>query len=178
MHALTSTGGKVITASASGNIAGKKIALEGDRVFCPACKTEGKIFCVGPRNREHWNGKKIALENDFCLCKCPVLPKLVSVQNVRYQQISETGTPTHATASDSASNDGHQYESIIEQYFSLAGANGEPINDFHYDLLEDGVVRTKASPFINGKTIQIEGNRELDLIAWLSPGAENEHGKT
>lgn len=173
LHASTSAGGKVITASASGNIAGKKIALEGDLVFCPACKTEGKIFCVSPRNREHWNGKQVALENDFCLCQCPVLPKLIPVQNIRYQQLSEASESAPVASRDSSSNEGSQNESIVEQYFSLVSANGDIENNFRYDLLADGVLHAKAYPFNNGDTAKIEGNRELDMIAWHSPHEEN-----
>lgn len=171
--ASTSAGGMVITASASGNIAGKKIALEGDRVFCPACKTEGKIFCVAPRNQEHWNGKQVALENDFCLCQCPVLPKLIPVQNIRYQQLTEASESPSLASHENRSNEPSRNESIVEQYFSLVSANGDIVNNFRYDLLADGVLHTKANPFTNGDTAKIEGNRELEMIAWHSPYEEN-----
>ncbi|MBP1206187.1 putative Zn-binding protein involved in type VI secretion [Duganella sp. 1411] len=49
LGASTSAGGKVITASSNGSINGVTIALEGDVIFCPACKSQGKIMCVGPR---------------------------------------------------------------------------------------------------------------------------------
>lgn len=49
LGASTTVDGKVISASSSGSISGLKIALEGDAVRCPACRSTGKIRCVGPR---------------------------------------------------------------------------------------------------------------------------------
>lgn len=90
LGASTTTGGKVISASSNGGINGIKIAVEGDTVSCPACKTEGKIVCVGPRIPETWNCKQVALESDLCLCRCFPSPKLVANQSLRYQVIEQT----------------------------------------------------------------------------------------
>jgi uncharacterized Zn-binding protein involved in type VI secretion len=49
LGAATSAGGKVIDASSNGCINGAAIALEGDTIFCPACKSTGKIVCIEPR---------------------------------------------------------------------------------------------------------------------------------
>lgn len=43
----TRAGGKVIVASGRGSINGAAIALEGDAIYCPACKSNGKILCIG-----------------------------------------------------------------------------------------------------------------------------------
>jgi uncharacterized Zn-binding protein involved in type VI secretion len=92
LGASTTAGGKVISASSHGSINGVMIALEEDMIFCPACKSQGKIVCTGPRIPETWNGKNVALENDLCLCGCPSPPKLVPNQSVRYQVIGESET--------------------------------------------------------------------------------------
>ena len=91
LGAPTSSGGKVISASSEGMIGGVPIALEGDLVTCPVCKTAGKILCIGPRIPETWNGKNVALENDLCMCRCPVAPRLMPSQTVRSQVIKHTG---------------------------------------------------------------------------------------
>lgn len=91
LGAPTTAGGKVISASSDGSIAGMPIALEGDLVTCPVCKTAGKIQCVGPRIPETWNGKNVALENDLCICRCPNAPKLLPSQNLRCQVIKDSG---------------------------------------------------------------------------------------
>lgn len=91
LGAPTTSGGKVITASSEGKIGGVPIALEGDLVSCPVCNTAGKILCIGPRIPETWNGRNVALENDLCMCRCPVAPRLLPNQIVRSQVIKHTG---------------------------------------------------------------------------------------
>ena len=102
LGAPTSSGGKVISASSDGKIDGVPIALEGDLVACPACKTAGKIMCVGPRIPETWNGKNVALENDLCICRCASAPRLMPTQTLRSQVIKDTGralsNPAHPGA--------------------------------------------------------------------------------
>jgi uncharacterized Zn-binding protein involved in type VI secretion len=91
LGAPTTSGGKVISASSNGQIDGAPIALEGDLVTCPVCKTAGKIICVGPRIPETWRGKNVALENDLCNCRCAVSPRLLPRQNLRCQVIKDSG---------------------------------------------------------------------------------------
>lgn len=102
LGAPTTSRGKVISASSDGRIDGVPIALEGDLVACPACKTAGKILCVGPRIPETWNGKNVALENDLCVCRCAISPKLMPSQTLRSQVIKDTGralsNPSHTAA--------------------------------------------------------------------------------
>ncbi|WP_149917123.1 PAAR domain-containing protein [Pseudomonas sp. TCU-HL1] len=91
LGASTTAGGSVITASAHGSINDKAIALEGDTVACPACGSIGVIQCVGPRLDEEWNGKKVALENDLCLCQCSPPPRLIANQSLRCQVLGSGG---------------------------------------------------------------------------------------
>ena len=91
LGAPTTSGGKVISASSDGRIDGAAIALEGDLVTCPVCKTAGKILCVGPRIPETWGGKSVALENDLCICRCATHPRLQPNQTLRCQVIKDTG---------------------------------------------------------------------------------------
>ena len=51
--ATTTAGGKILAATSLLTISGQRVAQEGDAVFCPACKSEGRIVCVGPRVSEH-----------------------------------------------------------------------------------------------------------------------------
>lgn len=85
LGAATSAGGKVIAASSHGSIDGVSIALEGDAIYCPACKTTGKIVCIGARVPEHWNGKQVGLSGDLCDCDCRPPPRLYACQTLRYQ---------------------------------------------------------------------------------------------
>ncbi|ACB66641.1 MULTISPECIES: PAAR domain-containing protein [Burkholderia] len=61
----------------------KHIAHEDDDVICPACKSIGKIQCDGPRlPMTGPDGRRVALSDDLCICKCPTPPKLVASQQV------------------------------------------------------------------------------------------------
>jgi uncharacterized Zn-binding protein involved in type VI secretion len=166
LGALTTAGGKVISASANGRINGRQIALEGDRIFCPSCKSEGKIMCVAPRIPERWNGRQVALDNDLCACGCAVPPKLIARQNVRYQTIGQNEVPETAKCSI-ANNQEANNEEVIEQYFSLVDAKGAPIEGFRYDLFHEGKLHTKASSFIDGRTASVSGGGNLELVAWI-----------
>ena len=99
LGATTTVGGKVISASSNGSINGSPIALENDLVFCPVCKSQGEIRCMEPRIPELWNGKKVALEDDLCLCGCPTPPRLVPNQSLRCQQLSGPGKGDTSTSS-------------------------------------------------------------------------------
>jgi uncharacterized Zn-binding protein involved in type VI secretion len=100
LGATTSVGGKVISASASGRINGAAIAVEGDSIFCPACKSPGKIVCIEPRIPELWNGKKVALGDDLCICGCIKPPRLVANQSIRFQSLSSSDATREAAASN------------------------------------------------------------------------------
>ena len=87
--AKTSAGGKVINATSGISIDGISGALEGDAIYCPACKSVGKIMSVGPRVPETWNGKPVALSDDLCICGCSSPPKLLPSQTRKYQSVGD-----------------------------------------------------------------------------------------
>jgi uncharacterized Zn-binding protein involved in type VI secretion len=78
----TTTGGTVFASSRANLFHGRAVAYEGDPVWCPRCKTNGRILCVGERlpNRGV-DGREQALSNDWCLCKCDPKPLLIASQN-------------------------------------------------------------------------------------------------
>lgn len=181
LGASTTAGGKVIVASANGSINGVKIALENDLVFCPACKSQGKIVCVGPRIPETWNGQQVALENDLCICGCPVPPKLIANQSLRYQVIDDapSSTFTLSTAQSmlaereiAPSNGGE----VIEQFFSLLDENDRPVEGFRYDLYKDGTIHTKAASYFNGNTVKIPERGTVKLVTWFNIDGATRHG--
>ncbi|HEU4846195.1 MAG TPA: PAAR domain-containing protein [Burkholderiaceae bacterium] len=139
LGAPTTAGGKVISASSDGSIGGMPIALEGDLVTCPVCKTAGKILCVGPRIPETWNGKNVALENDLCICRCVSAPKLLPSQNLRCQVIKDSGralshaldaqvargAPTHVFSDRFVLVDAHDGTPLAQREYAVVRANGK-----------------------------------------------------
>ncbi|MBR8355893.1 PAAR domain-containing protein [Burkholderia vietnamiensis] len=79
----TTAAGTVRATATPFELGGRHIAHEGDDVICPACKTVGKIQCVGPRQPMTGpDGRPVALSDDLCICKCAPPPKLVPSQQV------------------------------------------------------------------------------------------------
>ena len=156
LGAPTTSGGKVISASANGGINGVPIALENDLIFCPACRSQGQILCVGPRIPEHWNGKQVALENDLCLCGCFPSPRLVASQSLRCQVVEAT-SGTKASSSADASATEHSIPAKVDEDYDL---------DF---LLTDKVT---GAPMVDWPyVIELAGGKHLD-------GRTNSSGRT
>ncbi|WP_211450960.1 PAAR domain-containing protein [Collimonas antrihumi] len=62
-------------------IGNREQAYEGAPVWCPACKTMGRIVCVGPgHSMTGPDGRQSALSDDLCVCKCEPSPRLIASQ--------------------------------------------------------------------------------------------------
>ena len=84
----TNVGGQVETPDRRDMIDGRIAAYEGDPVWCPRCNSYGRIGCAGPRSPEFGaGGKRAALADDVCLCKCPHHPLFIPSQST---SLSET----------------------------------------------------------------------------------------
>lgn len=180
LGASTTAGGKVITASANGSINGVQIALENDLIFCPACKSQGKILCVGSRIPETWNGRQVALGDDLCMCACSMPPKLVPNQTLRSQVIegspASAGVSSAAEISSDSQNNRTSEEEIVEQFFSLLDERGQPVEGFRYDLYKDGELHASATDYANGDTEKISGMGALKLVTWFNIDGASRHG--
>jgi uncharacterized Zn-binding protein involved in type VI secretion len=80
LGAKSTAGGVVTTASASCTVNGVRVALEGDKVQCAGCQSEGTIRATWPRIPERWDGRQVALHGDVCVCRCDPPPRLVAIQ--------------------------------------------------------------------------------------------------
>ncbi|MBJ9942138.1 PAAR domain-containing protein [Burkholderia multivorans] len=84
----TTVGGIVQGGDGSDVIGEREQAYEHDPVWCPVCKTVGKIGCSGQRiSTTGPDGREAALSDDLCLCACPTPPKLVASQSVSYVDV-------------------------------------------------------------------------------------------
>jgi uncharacterized Zn-binding protein involved in type VI secretion len=81
----TSVGGIVVGGDGTDLLGGREQAYEHDPVWCPVCKTMGKIVCVGPRLPMIGpDGREAALSEDLCVCRCAPRPFLIPSQHVSY----------------------------------------------------------------------------------------------
>jgi uncharacterized Zn-binding protein involved in type VI secretion len=159
LGAPTTSGGKVISASANGDINGVPIALENDPIFCPACRSQGRILCIGPRIPEIWNGKQVALENDLCLCGCVPSPRLIASQSLRCQVVeaiseSEASSRTHVSAGDH-SNLASEGEAYDLDFVLTDKATGVPMIDWSYVIELAGGQHLDGRTDSSGRTVKV-----------------------
>lgn len=165
LDASTTAGGKVVSASSQGTVNGATIALEGDVVACPACKSEGKILCVGPRVMETWNGRSIALENDLCICRCFPSPRLITKQLLRFQTLGEGGGEGAVNGMQS-----HNDASVADQtnfdldFLLVDDVSGLPAVGWPYaiELADGGLLEGHTN--CAGRTGKIAGKDAVEAI--------------
>lgn len=171
LGATTSAGGKVIAASSHGSINGCTIALEGDAIYCPACKTAGKVVCIGARIPEHWNGKQVGLSGDLCDCGCRPPPRLYACQTLRYQIVDNNqGTPAPAVGPMQP----QAFQASIEEAAALPirflhEHDGTPLAQQPYRLeFPDKTV--EGTTDADGCTAPLTATDRAELIAWHVAG--------
>jgi len=82
---MTTSGGTVEGGDPIDKVGGREQAYERDPVWCPACKTMGKIGCVGSRlSMRGPDGREAALSDDVCICLCKPRPHLIPSQYTSY----------------------------------------------------------------------------------------------
>lgn len=84
---LTTANGVVVSAASNFILLDRRVALEGDKIACRGCRSTGTIICIGPRHPEYYEGRQVALEGDLCACRCPIHPRLIPSQGVRFQDV-------------------------------------------------------------------------------------------
>ena len=109
---------------------GVPLALEGDAVWCPACKTRGHILCVGPRHSNSFHGRKDALDGDLCICQCEPPPRLIHSMTgmshvLTHEELIAQGFAQHPVQSNFKGEAGDYDEAVLlssyGQAASLAG---------------------------------------------------------
>ncbi len=171
LGATTSAGGKVIAASSHGSINGVAIALEGDAINCPACKSIGKIVCIGARIPEHWNGKQVGLSGDLCGCGCRPLPRLYACQTVRYQTLEdhdETPAPAIGPVQPQAYQTSSEEAAAVPVRFRHEH-DGTPIARQPYRL-EFTNKTIEGTTNVDGCTVPLTAADRAALIAWHVAG--------
>ncbi|MRW92676.1 hypothetical protein GJ699_22005 [Duganella sp. FT80W] len=171
LGASTSAGGKVISASSCCSINGIAVALEGDTLLCPACRSQGKIRIFGPRIPESWNGKQVALQDDLCVCKCTPPPRLIANQSLKCQSVGGAPADDHtATQTASAAREEMQSAALGDDAQQVAlrfldELTQAPLDAKRYRLeLSDKVIEGVTDS--HGYTQPITAADRSQLLAW------------
>jgi uncharacterized Zn-binding protein involved in type VI secretion len=84
----TTAGGTVEGGDGNDRVNNREQAYEDDPVWCPACKTMGRIVCYGPRlSMKGPDGREGALSDDLCVCGCNPSPRLIPSQYASYMDV-------------------------------------------------------------------------------------------
>lgn len=184
LGASTDSGGKVTSASSRMSIAGALIALEGDSVFCPACKSEGKIVCDGPRLPEAWMGRQIALQDDMCVCACLKPPRLIASQTLKCQIIGSDAPAVtlgsevqlHAASARSAlapevfSTDAPKADHDFDECFRLTEPDGStPLSGRRYRIIAASGQTWEGRTDADGLTLRVTTPDMTDLTLEILP---------
>lgn len=159
------------------SINGAKAALEGDKVWCPKCGSEGVIMLDGPRLTSTCNGKPYALNDDLCMCKCSPPPRLVAAQNLALQRID---TDWHADQSAAAAETAAKRNTVAPSATEPEGVpillldpdTHEPLKQRPYRLqLTDKVVEGTTDQ--HGATRPLSVSERASLVTWHVDRAGN-----
>jgi uncharacterized Zn-binding protein involved in type VI secretion len=88
LYDKSTSGVTVVQAAEVGTHHGTPIALVGARIYCPACKSEGRIVATGPRRPISLNGRDMALSTDHGMCNCKPIPRMIASQTTMSQSFN------------------------------------------------------------------------------------------
>lgn len=84
----TTSDGTVMVGDSNDRIGEREQAYELDQIWCPACKSMGRIVCDGPRlSMKGPDGREGALSDDLCVCECDPSPRLLPSQQSSYVDV-------------------------------------------------------------------------------------------
>lgn len=106
---------------------GIPLALEGDAVWCPACKTTGHILCIGPHHNNSFHGRKDALDGDLCICRCNPPPRLLHSMTgmshvFTHDELVAQGFAKHPVQSNFPGETGSYDEAVQLSYLGQSGS--------------------------------------------------------
>jgi uncharacterized Zn-binding protein involved in type VI secretion len=82
----STAGGIVTEGDPSCTNHGTPLTFLGARVYCHACKSEGRISPRGPRRPFLLMGRDAALDGDLCVCNCTPTPVMLASQNTMWEE--------------------------------------------------------------------------------------------
>lgn len=173
----TDHGGVVIEASQMSDTHGKGIARVGDQVTCPK-RGHGTTLIVTGDPTMIIDGKPAARHGDKCACGATLISSQAvstvgggggsggSSSATEGQRSAASSVGAFAAYRGDHADEGD--EEIIEQYYSLLDAKGQPVQGYRYDLYEEGSLKVRSGDFSSGHTTAIQGSGAMDIVYWLN----------
>ncbi len=157
---------------------GTLITFLGAHVYCPACKSTGRIVAKGPRWPDNLMGKNAALDGDLCVCRCDPPPVMLPSQNSMCQSFDAQALerlgfgPIAAPLKKEA-------EAIYDEQIQFKTSEGIAISHIAYKLiLSDGSIEEGMTD-ADGKTRRIATKKPIHILRAvfdLDKNNETHHG--
>jgi uncharacterized Zn-binding protein involved in type VI secretion len=159
----TTVGGTVAEGLANFSIGGRCASFDGAAVWCPACKSAGRICASGPRRPFMLsNGRQIALDNDLCLCKCSPPPRLIASQS--QAGMSVAGDATARTAQPAGGTAVAGFAAFFDEQFAICDERGEPIPNALYSIQWESGAREHGQANASGHTSRLSATRQAASV--------------
>ncbi|WP_353936157.1 PAAR domain-containing protein [uncultured Herbaspirillum sp.] len=113
---------------------GTQLTFLGAQVYCPACKTTGRIVPKGPRWPDNLMGKHAALDGDLCVCRCNPPPVMLPSQTDMCETFDAKalellGYTSHGTPLKKGAPEGYD-----ERFLLINSQTGEPLANAEYAI--------------------------------------------
>lgn len=152
----TTTGGTVHASGSRDKIDGLNTCLEGDPVYCPACKSMGVTKCVPPLRPYTYDGKQVNLDGDLCICKCPTPPRLKSKFNNSAMIFDASGVVGNVAAAGWLVHAGYSLAEIgithSLQFNAVDEETGQPFANQPYRITREDGTHIEGVTDANGNT--------------------------
>jgi uncharacterized Zn-binding protein involved in type VI secretion len=176
LGAATTSGGRVISAHDFRTINGVRVAVEGDWLECPQCRSKGVIKPDGPRLTDLCNGKQVALHDDLCICKCSPPTRLIANQTFASQSIDvqwhadEVARKVATVQADTTTSQTSPAPKDELPFLLLEPGTLEPYKHRPYKLqLKDQVIEGTTDE--HGATRPLSASERASVLTW---GVEDE----
>lgn len=147
------------------------LSFVGAKIYCPTCKSQGFIDADGPRFPDDFMGRRPALENDICVCKCETPPRLLASQGDMYEEYSAADlagmgfAPNGLPLQKVNSNSTH-----AQRIFVCDSTTGQPLVHQDFVVNVEGDWRTGRTDSDGFATIMTDGARMFRLhVVFASP---------
>jgi uncharacterized Zn-binding protein involved in type VI secretion len=176
----TSHGGTVIEGCLTATYMGKPIALIGHQTSCPKCG--GTYPIIEGVSTTTFFGKSVAVAGMKTACGAVLIASQFTGTVEQTRGAAEAASRTDATSANTAQHRGSamlagsrgdpgagaQADAVeIEEFYSLTSGNGQPLENYSYDLFVDDELHTRAARYAAGRTASIRGGVSTHLITWL-----------
>ncbi|WNC89335.1 PAAR domain-containing protein [Paraburkholderia sp. FT54] len=139
---------------------GRPVAYQGAPIYCPSCKSEGRIINIIPYlPMALCGGKQVALEGDWCACKCEPPPPLIASRDDMFmtmdaQELAQMG---YAPDGKLLEKNPKVQDEVFDRYFRFVDENGEPVSEIRVHLIDVNAQTKLVRTDGNGRTPLMSG---------------------